>query len=527
MTAWHTLPRFGRPSLRSLSLAFLLLVTACAGSRDADDETDALTALPRSSTHFFADAYEQVAEKYVRPVSLDDLASDGLSALHKLDASFDVVRNGESLDVRYHDLTLATYERPAPDDSYGWAQLTVAAINAGRRHSPALQSADTEALYQSVIHGMLSHLDIYSRYEGRAAAAEARAARDGFGGIGITLDDRNGVARVASVMSNTPAARSGVHQDDIIAGIDGLPTIGVPVGDLVKKLRGPIGADVRLTITRKAARAPIELAVTRTLIIPDSVVYRREGSVAYIHVLTFNQKTSDAVSKALRQADRDMGPDLQGVILDLRGNLGGLFDQAVSIADLFLSEGNIVSTRGRNPASAQSSFAGRGDIGEGLPLVLLVNGASASASEILAAALQDNGRAVVVGTTTYGKGTVQTVIPMPNDGELILTWARFFSPSGYPIADLGVLPSLCTEAGHPASLYLDAVRNGQLTGAQTAVEWRTADHTDMAKIKGLRTVCPPDSREHEADLDIARALLADRKLYARALYAGTLAAQAK
>jgi carboxyl-terminal processing protease len=284
---------------------------------------------------------------------------------------------------------------------------------------------------------------------------------------------------------------------------------------------------VHLTVARTGNPAPIELSMVRALIVPPSVIYRRDGDTAYIHLLTFNSETSEALTSAVRRARREIGPNLDGMVLDLRGNLGGLLDQAVATADLFLSDGAIVSTRGRHPASAQASFAGHGQIGENIPLVVLVNGASASASEIVAAALQDNGRAVVIGTATYGKGTVQTVIPMPNEGELILTWARFFSPSGYPIADLGVMPMVCTAPNQPASFYVDEVRNGRTTSPTTMGKWRAADHEDMASLKQLRGLCPPDTHEHDADLAVAEALLTDHKLYARALSSLTLAAQAK
>ena len=518
----------GGASLRRcgpLALTALLFVTACAGSREYAHPNSA-NALPSSSTRFFATAYDQIAEKYVRPVSLDDIAQDGFNNLHKLDSHFNVTRNGAHFDVSYDDQMLASYDRPRSDDGYRWAQLTVAALDVGRDHSDALRIADTETLYQTVVSGMLSHLDMYSRYSSKVVATEQRASRDGFGGIGITIDTQNEKVRVATVMEDTPAERSGVQKDDEIVRIDNDPVAGLDTREIVHKLRGDIGASVRLTVARTGAASPLEFTMARALIIPPSVTYRREGNVAYIHLITFNQSTSTALGDALRRAKRDMGPDLAGVILDLRGNLGGLLDQAVATADLFLPDGAIVSTRGRHPASGQSNFAGRGQIGESVPLVLLVNGSSASASEIVAAALQDNGRAVVVGTTTYGKGTVQTVIPMPNDGELILTWAKFFSPSGYPIADLGVMPAVCTAVGQPASLYLEEIRDGKTTSGATMIKWRAADHNDMAGIKQLRSICPADTKEHDADVEVAKALLTDRKLYARALSSVTLSASA-
>jgi len=507
-------------------LTVLLFVTACAGAREYA-HPDSANALPSGSTRFFATAYDQIFEKYIKPVALRDVAQDGFNNLSKLDPKFSVTRAGDHYDVAYDDVILASYKRPKDDDGYGWGQMTVAAIDLGRDHSPVLRAADSEKIYQAMIQGMLSHLDVYSRYAGRVAASEQRASRDGFGGIGITIEDKEHKVRVASVMDDTPAARSGIRQGDDIVQIDDEPTGNLTTADVVDRLRGAVGAPVHLTVARTGAPTPLELSMVRALIVPPSVIYKREGDTAYVHVLTFNSETGEALTAAVRRARREIGPDMAGMVLDLRGNLGGLLDQAVATADLFLPDGAIVSTRGRHPASAQASFAGKGQIGEGIPLVVLVNGASASASEIVAAALQDNGRAVVVGTATYGKGTVQTVIPMPNDGELILTWARFFSPSGYPIADLGVMPMVCTNPTQPASVYVDEVRNGETTTAATMVKWRSADHDDMASLKQLRQICPPDTHEHSADLDVARTLLNDRKLYARALSSVTLSAEVK
>jgi carboxyl-terminal processing protease len=314
--------------------------------------------------------------------------------------------------------------------------------------------------------------------------------------------------------------------DDVIVAIDGEPIAGLETRDIVRRLRGPIGAAVAVTVARAGAIAPLSLTLTRALIIPPSISYRREGGIAVVKLMQFNQRTTEALHEALRRAEQEIGADLAGVVLDMRGNLGGLLDQAISVADTFLPEGQIVSTRGRHRSSGQTSYAGRGDLGERLPLVVLVNGASASASEIVAAALQDNGRAVIVGTATFGKGSVQTVIPMPNEGELILTWARFHAPSGYPIADLGVMPTVCTSGSQSAETYLAAVRDGRVTPAATVADWRAADHSNNARLKELRNLCAPETKERDTDLEIARALLDDRALYARTLQQATLTAKA-
>jgi carboxyl-terminal processing protease len=506
--------------------SLVLLVAACAGPREYS-RPESPHALPSGAARFFATAYDQVAEKYVQPIGLADIAFAGIGNLRKLDPAFALSERDGQIELFHAGKSLITYPTPSRNESTSWAQLTLAIVEKGREHSAALRAADPEAVYQSVVEGVIKKLDAYSRYSSREAARETRASRDGFGGIGITLESREGSVRIASVLEETPAARGGLKVDDVIVGIDGQPTTGLEMRDVVRRLRGAVGARVNLTVNRPGDMSPLEVALTRVLIVPPSVTYRRDGNVAVLRVLSFNQRTTDTLSEGIRRAKREIGRDLQGVVLDLRGNLGGLLDQAISVADIFLAEGQIVATRGRHSASGQTSFASKGDLGEDLPLVVLVNGSSASASEIVAAALQDHGRAVVVGTTTFGKGTVQTVIPMPNEGELILTWARFHAPSGYPIADLGVMPAICTSGDGSGQSLLDNVREGRMTPTQTMAEWRGADHSDMARMKHLRTICAPESKERDADMEVARGLLTDKTLYARALQSATMTARAE
>lgn len=512
-----------RWTLPAISLA--LFITACAGARE-EARPDSPYALPPVANRFFATTYDQVATKYVQPVALDDIALGGIGNLRKLDTAFSVAQSETRVELFYDGNSLGSFDRPRRNDGTEWGQLTSAVVEKGRHHSASLRSAEPEAIYHAVVEGVLKNLDQYSRYSGREMAREARASRDGFGGIGITIDSKDGQIRVANVMDETPAARGGMKPDDVIVAIDGEPIAGLETRDIVRRLRGPIGAAVAVTVARVGAIAPLSLTLTRALIIPPSITYRREGSIAVVKLMQFNQRTTEALHDALRRAEQEIGPDLTGIVLDLRGNLGGLLDQAISVADTFLPEGQIVSTRGRHRSSGQTSYAGRGDLGERVPLVVLVNGASASASEIVAAALQDNGRAVLVGTATFGKGSVQTVIPMPNEGELILTWARFHAPSGYPIADLGVMPTVCTSGSQSAETHLAAVRDGRVTSAATVADWRAADHGNNGRLKELRNLCAPETKERDADLEIARALLDDRALYARTLQQATLTAKA-
>ena len=522
----NSLSLFSRRRWALPAASLLLLATACDGPREYA-RSDSPHAMPPSAARFFATTYDQVNEKYVLPLPMADIAMSGIGNLRKLDLALAIAKQGENVEMLYDGNTLGTFELPRRNYGASWSQLTLAMIDKGRQFSPHLREADAEAIYQAVVEGVIKKLDTYSRYLSPEPARDARAARDGFGGIGITIDAKDGTVRVASVMDETPAARGGLRTDDVIVMIDGEPTSGLEVRDVVRKLRGPIGVSVSITLRRSGMSEAYPVSLTRALIVPPSVAYQREGRIVHIRVSAFSQNTTDALHNALERALRELGTDLEGVVLDLRGNLGGLLDQAISVADTFLAEGQIVATRGRHPSSAQTSYATKGDIGENIPLVVLVNGMSASASEIVAAALQDNGRAVLIGSTTFGKGSVQTVVRMNNEGEFILTWARFHAPSGYPIADLGVIPGVCTSGDGPsAKSVLDAVRDGRITTAATMASWRAADHSDMGRMKELRTICMPETKERDLEPEIAKALLADRGLYARALQKPTLTAKA-
>ncbi|MBI3710697.1 MAG: PDZ domain-containing protein [Proteobacteria bacterium] len=506
-----------RSRWRALAAALVLFAAGCAGIRESA-APDVAEALSPVAMRFFTVAYDQIADKYIQPVKPASLAEAGLANLRKMDAKLNVTRTGDSIEVKFGDELIDTVSVPRRDDAQSWGELTVAVLETGRRHSTALQLASMESLYQTVIDGALSGLDPYSRYAGQEAARESRASRDGFGGVGITIDAEGGDVRITMVMTDSPAARGDLRVDDRITHIEGQSTGGMDARDVVRKLRGPIGKPVHVQVSREGLPQPLYIAMTRALIVPQTVAYRRDGNIGYIRLSGFNHQTADKLTDAVRAAKREIGPELRGIVLDLRGNLGGLLDQAISVSDVFLAEGQIVSTRGRHRASGQVNEASRGDIGESIPLVLLVNGASASAAEIVAAALQDHGRAIVIGSATFGKGSVQTIIGMPNDGELVLTWARFHAPSGYPLQDLGIMPTICTSgAPDDAPKLLDAVRHGSITSAAAFADWRRADHADTARIKQLRAQCAPETKERASDLQLARELLADRTLYSVAL----------
>jgi carboxyl-terminal processing protease len=272
------------------------------------------------------------------------------------------------------------------------------------------------------------------------------------------------------------------------------------------------------------AAANAQVSLERALIVPPTVTTTTKDGISVITISSFNSGTAFSAYTAVKKVKAI--PGFKGVILDLRGNPGGLLDQGVAVADLFIAQGRIVSAQGRHPASVQTYDAKSGDPGEDVPLVVLIDGGTASAAEIVASALQDSGRAVVVGTNSFGKGTVQTVIRMPNKGEMTLTWSRFHSPSGYALHGLGVLPTICTTDDHAqASNLINQLREGRPTVSANIALWRTTGIDDQQQRKQLRSVCPASRHGDVAlDLELGRALLADHSLYAHAL--GLLAPEA-
>jgi len=436
-------------------------------------------------------------------------STDPALSLQAGDRAFTLLRDGRQVVSR---------PTPAdPTDGRAWggmlAELFAASIDA----SPVLQQTDRGVMIKGAMVATTKQLDKNSRYADPDEAKDNRFQRDGGGGIGITVertDDKRILIR--AVQDGSPSAKAGVLPGDQIVAVDGDSMIEKTLGDVVHKLRGSVGQPVTLTVLREGSRS-LAIEMRRSRIIPTTVTYERQGNTALIHLTGFNSATTEQLTSALERARREIGRDLEGIILDMRSNRGGLLDQAQSVAETFIGDGVIFSTQGRHPDSQRTYRSGSRRTAEA-PLVVLVNGNSASAAEIVAAALQDRGRAAIVGTTSYGKGTVQTVIRLPNEGELILTWSRLLAPSGYTWNEQGVMPNICTaKVGDVASLAPASVDSNKAL----LQRWHAERNPSHDEVVNLRKICPPGEESPQRDVDIAARLLKDPALYAHAVRTGS------
>ncbi|NIA68288.1 S41 family peptidase [Pelagibius litoralis] len=332
------------------------------------------------------------------------------------------------------------------DRSETYRQLKLFSDVFERVRADYVEEVTDEQLIEFAIQGMLSTLDPHSSYLNADSFGDMRVQTKGeFGGLGIEVTMENGFVKVVSPIDDTPAARAGVEPGDFITHLDGEAILGLTLNEAVEKMRGPVNTDLNLTI-RREGQEPFDLTLTRDVIKIRSVRSRVEDNVGYVRITTFNQQTTPGLKKAIEEIKAELGSELKGYVIDLRNNPGGLLDQAIDVSDAFIGQGEIVSTRGRVVDDSQRFNAKGGDLAEGLPIVVLINGGSASASEIVAGALQDHRRAIIMGTRSFGKGSVQTIIPLGLNGAMRLTTARYFTPSGRSIQALGIDPDILVEA---------------------------------------------------------------------------------
>jgi len=317
-----------------------------------------------------------------------------------------------------------------------------------RIRSGYVEDVNEKDLVEAAINGMLTSLDPHSSYLSAEDAAKMRVETRGeFGGLGLEVTQEEGFVKVVSPIDGTPAAAAGMEAGDFITAVDGENLLGLTLDEALQFLRGPVGSEVIITVMREGEVEPFDVSIIRDTIKLTAVRTRTEGKAVVLRVTTFNAQTFPNLKEGLEKQIEEAGgiDNIDGVIVDLRNNPGGLLNQAVFVSDAFLDAGEIVSTRGREPQDGDRYNATEGDLAQGKPIVVLINGGSASASEIVAGALQDHRRAIVVGTKSFGKGSVQTVVPLQGEGAMRLTTARYYTPSGRSIQALGISPDIIVE----------------------------------------------------------------------------------
>ena len=381
------------------------------------------------------------------------------------------------------------------DDAY--SQLNLFGEVFERVKASYVEKPDNSKLIEGAITGMVTSLDPHSRYMNDKAWTEMQETTSGeFGGLGIEVTMEDGLVKVVSPIDDTPASKAGIMSGDLISKIDGDAVQGMTLEQAVNKMKGPVDTKTKLTIVRKGADAPLDVAITREIIHVRPVRFHVEnGDIGYIRVTSFNEQTTDGLKKAIASISRDVPPEkLAGYVMDLRNNPGGLLDQAVSVSSAFLQRGEVVSTRGRNPEETQRFTAHGGDLIKGKPLVVLINGGSASASEIVGGALHDHKRATIIGTRSFGKGSVQTIIPLgTGNGALALTTARYFTPSGKSIQAQGVNPDIEVLQDVPDELKTRA----ELKGEASMRGHLSGDGADEQQT-GSQAYVPPSEKDDKA-----------------------------
>lgn len=343
---------------------------------------------------------------------------------------------------------MAQAKNGSEDKNRVYEQLNLFGEVFDRIRSGYVEDVNSSDLISSAIRGMLTSLDPHSGYMPPESFQDMQVdTRGAFGGLGIEVTQEDGFVKVVAPMDGTPASEAGIQSGDFITHVDGEAILGLTLSEAVDKMRGPVGSEVSLTIVRNLDEEPFDIVIIRDVIKLTAARVRVEDDVIIVRVTTFNEQTTPNIKKGIKEKIEELsGKDnVSGFIIDLRNNPGGLLSEAISVSDMFLNQGEIVSTRGRNNGQAKRYSASKGDLAENKPIIVLINGGSASASEIVAGALQDHKRAVILGTKSFGKGSVQSVIPLGENGAMRLTTARYYTPSGRSIQALGVVPDIIVE----------------------------------------------------------------------------------
>ena len=371
--------------------------------------------------------------------------------------------------------SLTTAQSDDKEETY--RQLSLFGDVFERVRSDYVEEVTDQDLVEAAINGMLTSLDPHSGYLPDDNFKKMQVQTTGrFGGLGIEVTMENGFVKVVSPIDDTPAAKAGLQPEDLIVTVDDVSLVGLTLAEAVEKLRGPVGSEIRIMVQR-AQDEPFEVSIIRDEIKIKSVRFRLYDTIGYVRITTFSEQTTPGLMNAVDDLYAETDGNLSGIVLDLRNNPGGLLNEAIKVSDAFLEEGEIVSTRGRDDSDIQHAYARAGDITRGLPIVILINSGSASASEIVAGALKDHRRAILMGTRSFGKGSVQTIVPLPGHGAMRLTTARYFTPSGVSIQARGIEPDIEVVLARIEKVEGGPVREEDLRGAldKGKADSKTAD----------------------------------------------------
>ena len=390
--------------------------------------------------------------------------------------------------------SLTTAQSDDKEETY--RQLSLFGDVFERVRSDYVEEVTDQDLVEAAINGMLTSLDPHSGYLPDDNFKKMQVQTTGrFGGLGIEVTMENGFVKVVSPIDDTPAAKAGLQPEDLIVTVDDVSLVGLTLAEAVEKLRGPVGSEIRIMVQR-AQDEPFEVSIIRDEIKIKSVRSRLYDTIGYVRITTFSEQTTPGLMNAVDDLYAETDGNLSGIVLDLRNNPGGLLNEAIRVSDAFLEEGEIVSTRGRDDSDIQHAYARAGDITRGLPIVILINSGSASASEIVAGALKDHRRAILMGTRSFGKGSVQTIVPLPGHGAMRLTTARYFTPSGVSIQARGIEPDIEVVLARIEKVEGGPVREEDLRGAldKGKADSKTADDDEA------------DDDPADIDYQLARAL---------------------
>lgn len=508
--------RLTRP-LRQVLAALCLVLPVCAAAGPPRGEFD----VARAGAVWSA-ALAFMAPRTLAPLGIPRMAVWGLSGITALDPDLTVQQQSGKLLLYAPNRVIFATAVPAPADARSWGAACAAVAAHAFAASPSIARAGTEGVIRSFFDELFNHFDPYSRYEAPREAAADRAMRLGHAGLGLTLGRDHGDVVVAKVAASGPADEAGITPGMAVLAIDGEPTAGQHLATLQARFSGMAGSLVHLTV-RPARSLPQTIRLTRGLVPTQTVFGAMTGDIGVLRVTGFDRDTGEQFAAALAGLAA-ANPAPAGIVVDLRGNRGGLLRQAVLSVDTLLGHGTIIRTFGRDPAANHIWHAEGADIAHGLPVVILVDGGTASAAEVFSAALADNDRAVVVGSSTLGKGLVQNLTGLPGGGELYVTWGRMIAPRGWPLQGLGVFPEVCTSLGtNVLAQELEALAHGHDMLAKPLAETRAVRAPPLAEVLALRDSCPA-AIGGNGYFAAAKALIGDPAAYRAALIRPLVAA---